>query len=476
VEEVTPGNLDTSSDNNIIHDIKINEEYANLVPQLSISEYKSFKEDIKQNGVQVPIITNQDGVILDGHHRYRAWVIDLGRLVTEMPKPTVADYNDKLQEKMFVINVNLKRRQLNSFQRISLALKAKPILEEIAKRNQKAGIKIDNDNDTSVRNQTQVGCGGSGGGGGGGSRVDEQIGKRAGGVGKDTVRKVEIILEKGTKEQIYKLEHGKATINSIAKQIHDAEKRRELILLNNNNNSKRSNLELPENIKLLNGDFTDSNTINTNTKRSSSGSSSSSSIIMIQDNSIPLIFTDPPYQKASLPLYRELGKLASRVLIPGGSLMVLSGQLYLPEVLNLILESKELRYWWSFAVIHPEGRQHIFARKVFQGWKHLLWFVKGEKGREGFDYIADSIKSARHPHHKYLYEWQQSTDEVEYIIRGLTVENEVILDPMLGSGTTAIAALKLNRRFIGIEIQKNIFNIAKSRISEFLVSSSTLTK
>jgi len=61
VEEVTPGNLDISSDNNnIIHDIKINEEYANLVPQLSISEYESFKEDIKQNGVQVPIITNQD--------------------------------------------------------------------------------------------------------------------------------------------------------------------------------------------------------------------------------------------------------------------------------------------------------------------------------------------------------------------------------------------------------------------------------
>ena len=115
---------------NNIHDIKINEEYANLVPRLSISEYESFKEDIKQNGVQVPIITNQDGVILDGHHRYRAWVIDLGRPVIEMPKPTVVDYDkdNKLQEKLFVINFNLKRRHLNSFQRISLALKAKPIL------------------------------------------------------------------------------------------------------------------------------------------------------------------------------------------------------------------------------------------------------------------------------------------------------------------------------------------------------------
>lgn len=76
---------------------------------------------------------------------------------------------------MFVINANLKRRQLNSFQRITLALKIKPILEELPKINQKAAIRkiyID----SSVRNQTHVGGYGSGVG-----RVDEQIGKRAGG-------------------------------------------------------------------------------------------------------------------------------------------------------------------------------------------------------------------------------------------------------------------------------------------------------
>jgi hypothetical protein len=90
--------------------------------------------------------------------------------------------------------------------------------------------------------------------------------------------------------------------------------------------------------------------------------------------------------------------------MPGGSLMVLSGQLYLPEVLNLILESKELQYWWSFAVIYQaEGRQHIFARKVIQEWKHLLWFVKGQKAREGFNYIADSIKSSAHRQMVYCF-------------------------------------------------------------------------
>jgi hypothetical protein len=62
-----------------------------------MSEYESFKEDIKPNGVQVPIMTNQDIIILDGHQRYRTWVIDLGRPATQMPKPTVLDYSkDKL--------------------------------------------------------------------------------------------------------------------------------------------------------------------------------------------------------------------------------------------------------------------------------------------------------------------------------------------------------------------------------------------
>jgi hypothetical protein len=107
------------STNNILN-IKINEEYANLVPRLSTSEYESLKEDVKQNGVQLPITINKDGDILDGRHRYRIWVVDLGRPVKEMPRPTVLDYSkDKLQEKLFVINVNLKRRHLNDFQQTS---------------------------------------------------------------------------------------------------------------------------------------------------------------------------------------------------------------------------------------------------------------------------------------------------------------------------------------------------------------------
>jgi DNA (cytosine-5)-methyltransferase 1/site-specific DNA-methyltransferase (adenine-specific) len=47
-----------------------------------------------------------------------------------------------------------------------------------------------------------------------------------------------------------------------------------------------------------------------------------------------------------------------------------------------------------------------------------------------------------------------------------TNENDLILDPFMGSGTTGVAALELNRRFIGIEIDKKYFDIASKRLLE----------
>ena len=56
------------------------------------------------------------------------------------------------------------------------------------------------------------------------------------------------------------------------------------------------------------------------------------------------------------------------------------------------------------------------------------------------------------------------TVEAEHVIRALTVENQIILDPFMGSGTTGIAALNLKRKFIGIEIDKERFEIAQANI------------
>lgn len=63
-----------------------------------------------------------------------------------------------------------------------------------------------------------------------------------------------------------------------------------------------------------------------------------------------------------------------------------------------------------------------------------------------------------------LHPTQKPVPLLEYLIKTYTLENEVILDNCMGSGSTGLAAKKLNRDFIGIEIDDNYFNIAKQRI------------
>ena len=109
--------------------ITISWEYASLVPKLSSQEYEFLRQSIKQNGLCIPITVNQNGVILDGHHRYKICQ-ELGII----PEILVREFTDQRDEWLFVINSNLKRRQLNNFQRTQVALKSKPILIEIAKK------------------------------------------------------------------------------------------------------------------------------------------------------------------------------------------------------------------------------------------------------------------------------------------------------------------------------------------------------
>lgn len=56
---------------------------------------------------------------------------------------------------------------------------------------------------------------------------------------------------------------------------------------------------------------------------------------------------------------------------------------------------------------------------------------------------------------------------VEYFIKGSTKEGDLVLDPFMGTGTTALAAKKLNRNWMGFEMQESYIYVAKKRISTF---------
>lgn len=53
---------------------------------------------------------------------------------------------------------------------------------------------------------------------------------------------------------------------------------------------------------------------------------------------------------------------------------------------------------------------------------------------------------------------------IKHLVELLSNENDTVLDPFMGSGTTGVACKNLNRNFIGIELDENYFKIAKERI------------
>jgi site-specific DNA-methyltransferase (adenine-specific) len=66
-----------------------------------------------------------------------------------------------------------------------------------------------------------------------------------------------------------------------------------------------------------------------------------------------------------------------------------------------------------------------------------------------------------------LHPTQKPVDLCEYIIKTYTNENDIVLDNVIGSGTTAIACMKTNRRFIGIELDKTYVEVARDRVENF---------
>ena len=104
--------------------MKINNR-TKLFPPLTNKEYNDLKEDIKKNGLKVPIITFQNKII-DGVHRYK--------ICTELKiKPIFQKWDEKGSLTAFIISLNLKRRHLTTSQKAMIAVEALPLCKKDAK-------------------------------------------------------------------------------------------------------------------------------------------------------------------------------------------------------------------------------------------------------------------------------------------------------------------------------------------------------
>jgi ParB-like chromosome segregation protein Spo0J len=172
------------------------------------------------------------------------------------------------------------------------------------------------------------------------------------------------------------------------------------------------------------------------------------------------IITDPPYPREYLDLYGVLAERALEWLKPGGSLLVMVGQSYLPEILGMI--APIIRYQWTLAYLTPGGQSvQLWQRKVNTFWKPVLWFTHGEyKGH----WIGDVTRSAPNDNDKTHHIWGQSESGMADLIERFTLPGHTIFDPFCGGGTTGVVAVALGRLFYGIDTDADALETTKGRL------------
>lgn len=180
----------------------------------------------------------------------------------------------------------------------------------------------------------------------------------------------------------------------------------------------------------------------------------------IDDSSIDMILTDPPYPREFNHLYGELAKNAKRILKDGSYLFAYAGG----DNLNIIIEdmSKHLDWFWMFGIKHNGGNPRVWSKKIMVGFKPVLVFTKGKPKKVEWMCNLHSSESSD----KRFHEWGQDVGFSIKTIEILTQEQDVILDPFIGGGTTAMACKQTNRNFIGFEIDQKHVDIANKRLSQ----------
>lgn len=98
-------------------------------------------------------------------------------------------------------------------------------------------------------------------------------------------------------------------------------------------------------------------------------------------------------------------------------------------------------------------------------YEMIIFAHKGSKLLNGFRY-ADIIKASRTGNKNHPTE--KPVDLLETFIKNSSDESSVVFDGFMGSGSTGVACVNTNRNFIGIELDKGYFEIAKSRIEQAL--------
>lgn len=379
-----------------------------LFNALSPEQFVALESDILKRGVMVPVDIDQKGNVLDGHHR-----VKIAKKHCLQYKTVTHRFKTDAEKREHVIKLNLARRHLQPHEwgkAFKLLLEAKGV---------KRGKGGDRKSTATVAVDTV-----------------QQLSKETG-VSERTARHRMAAADAYDKLPAKQKQAVDARKTTVAKAKRRTQKQQR---------ERRAKANLPA-----------------TTDRYRLICSSLDKVgDQVKAGSVDWIITDPPYSKKHVKLYGTLSRFAKHVLKPGGSLVCMVGQSYLPEVLTNLSES--LKYCWTLAYLTPGGQSaQLWDRKVNTFWKPLLWFVKGTyKG----EWVGDVCRSDANDNDKRFHDWGQSESGMADIIARFTTVGELICDPFVGGGTTGVAAVRMDRLFIGIDVDSKAIGTTKQRLAE----------
>jgi hypothetical protein len=168
------------------------------------------------------------------------------------------------------------------------------------------------------------------------------------------------------------------------------------------------------------------------------------------------VITDPPYPVEFLPVFTELAEGCKMAGVP--LVAVMSGQSYLPEVVRRL--SEHLKYRWTLAYMTPGGQAvQQWQAKVNTTWKPVLLFG------DASEWFGDVAVSKPNDNDKRFHGWGQSESGMADLVERLTKPGQLVCDPFLGGGTTAVVSLALGRRFVGCDLDAKHVATTRARVS-----------
>jgi len=194
----------------------------------------------------------------------------------------------------------------------------------------------------------------------------------------------------------------------------------------------------------------------------------------LPDGCVDAVITDPPYGVS----YKKSGE----VYMVGDTVNLFP--FFLPEIRRLLKDDGAIYCFSSttqLTTVLPQFQIYfklhsiiIWDKKVGRIPRQLSHYklryepvLYGSKGLHRLNEYRDDIVEQRIVRgNNRIHPTQKPIEVIKYFIENSTDEDDLILDPFMGSGTTAVACEQLGRRFIGFEINPDYCKIAEQRLAQ----------